>query len=115
LNSALDSLPAKVQEALKAEFTAIPASADLKKLNAEFLEKHSNSATHRIAAARAAKVLGEQRTSYEKILAEALRADSITFVDAAAVLEQLRNWRSTEVTSFQKAAHEKWPEVTLFA
>jgi peptide alpha-N-acetyltransferase len=115
LNSSLDSLPAKVQETLNAEFTAVPASADLKKLNADYLDKHSNSATHRIAAARAAKVLGEPNSAVEKSLVDALQVQTVTFDEAAAVLEQLRKWRSSEAAAFKKAAHEKWPEVTQFA
>ncbi|KAH8912145.1 tetratricopeptide [Coniochaeta sp. PMI_546] len=115
LNSSLESLPAKVQETLSAEFTAVPASADLKKLNAEYLDKHSSSATHRIAAARAAKVLGEPTSAIEKSLVDALQVQSVTFDEAAAVFEQLRKWRSSEAAAFKKAAHEKWPEVTQFA
>lgn len=115
LNSALDSLPAKVQETVKAEFTAIPATADLKKLNADFLKEHgSSSARHRVSAARAAAALGEPRAESEKSLTDALRIDSVTFNDAGEILELLRSWRSSAAADFKKAAHEKWPEVTVF-
>jgi peptide alpha-N-acetyltransferase len=115
LNSDLKDLDPKVQEALKDTFTAIPASADLKQLNAEFLEKHRNSTQHRIAAARAAVALGEDRSKAEKDLVDALNIKDITFEDAAALLDQLKTWRSAEVPRFKQAAHEKWPEVTVFA
>jgi peptide alpha-N-acetyltransferase len=115
LNSEMKDLDPKVQEALKNAFTAIPASADLKQLNAEFLEKHSNSAQHRVAAARAAVVLGEERSKAEKDLVDALRIKDNTFEDAAALLEQLKSWKSGELATFKKAAHEKWPEVSVFA
>ena len=115
LNLSLESLPAKVQDALNAEFTAVPPSADLKKLNAEYLDKHTNSAEHRIAAARAAKALGEPDAAIEKSLVDVLQLESATFDDAATVLEQLRKWKSSEAASFKEAAHEKWPEVTQFA
>jgi hypothetical protein len=115
LNSSLESLPAKVQETVNAEFTAIPASADLKKLNADYLDKNTNSAAHRFAAARAAKVLGEPNAAIEKSLVDVLQVESVTFDEAADVLQQLRKWRSSEAAAFKKAAHEKWPEVTQFA
>lgn len=115
LNSALPSLPPKVQETLNAEFTAVPASADLKKLNADYLAKHANSAAHRIAAARAARVLGEPDEAVEKSLVDVLQVESVTSDEAVTVLQQLRKWRSSEVVAFKKTAHEKWPEVTQFA
>jgi len=115
LNSSLESLPAKVQVTLNAEFTAIPPSADLKKLNAEYLDKHTNSTVHRIAAARAAKALGEPDAAIEKSLVDVLQLGSVTFDEAGTVLEQLRNWKSSEAAAFKKTAHEKWPEVTQFA
>lgn len=98
-----------------ANFTVVPASADLKKLNAEFRAKHPDSAQHRMAAARAAKILGDDAGKVEKDLFDVLSSDSTTFTDAASVLELLRNWRSSEVSAFKKAAHDRWPEVTSFA
>ncbi|KAB5554634.1 NMDA receptor-regulated protein 1 [Coniochaeta sp. 2T2.1] len=114
LSSSSEPLNPKVQEVLSAEFTAIPASADLKKLNADYLDKNTNSATHRLAAARAAKTLGEPNTAIEKSLTDVLQVPSVTFDEAATVLEQLKKWRSSDVASFKEAAHEKWPEVTRF-
>lgn len=117
LNSCLGSLPPKVQETLEAEFTAVPASADLRKRNAEFLDRHRSEggATHRIAAARAAKVLGEPGAAIEKSLVDALDVPGVTFEEVAQVLELLRRWRSGEAGAFKEKAHEKWPEVTQFA
>lgn len=116
LNSCLGSLPPKVQETLEAEFTAVPASADLRKRNAEFLDKHrSDGAAHRIAAARAAKVLGEPGAAIDKSLVDALDVPDVTFEEAAKVLELLRRWRSGEAGAFKEKAHGKWPEVTQFA
>jgi len=95
----------------------MPAStAELKKLNAEYLDKNTNSSTHRIAAARAAKSLGEPMPAIEKSLVDVLQTDNVTSDEAAVVLEQLRSWGSGEAAAeFKKAAHEKWPEVTRFA
>jgi N-alpha-acetyltransferase 15/16, NatA auxiliary subunit len=115
LNSSLESLPPKVQEVLNTEFTAISASADLKKLNADYLDKHGDSAAHRMAAARAAKVLGEPQAAIEKSLTDSLQLASVTFDEADAVLELLKRWKSSEAATFKKVAHEKWPEVTQFA
>lgn len=115
LNESLESLPPKVQETLNDEFTAVPASTDLKKLNADYLDTHTNSAAHRIAAARAARVLGEPTEAVEKSLLDVLQVPSVTFDEAATALQQLREWRSSEAAAFKKAAHEKWPEVTQFA
>ncbi|KAI1872760.1 hypothetical protein JX265_004863 [Neoarthrinium moseri] len=115
LNTKLASLPAKVQEVIKSEFTALDASTDLKKYNADFQAKNSNSAPHVIAAIKAKKLLGEDQSKVEKELADVLSVKGIKFEDAKEVLALLRGWRSKEVDGFKKAAAEKWPEVTAFA
>jgi N-alpha-acetyltransferase 15/16, NatA auxiliary subunit len=114
LNPILESLPPKVQEVIKSEFSAVPATADLKQLNAEFRQQHKDSPEHTLAAIRTAKLLGEDQAQCEKDLLEALETKNITFDQAASMLETLKQWKGG-VTSFQKAAHERWPAVTLFA
>ena len=59
--------------------------------------------------------MGEPDAAIEKSLTDVLQVPSVTFDEAATVLEQLKKWRSSEVASFKRAAHEKWPEVTQFA
>ena len=109
------SLPAQAQEVVKADFTAVPASADLQKLNLQFQEQHSQDAQHRIAAVRTSRLLGEDAVKTEKDLFDVLSLPSATFHDAASALALLRSWRSSQAESFKQAAHEKWPGVTRFA
>ncbi|KAH6646275.1 tetratricopeptide [Truncatella angustata] len=115
LNTKLDSLPAKAQEVIKAEFDTLDASTDLKKYNADFEAKHKESASHVIAAVKAKKHLGEDQSKVEKELSEVLNVKDITFEQATEVLDLLRGWRSKEVDDFKKKAAGKWPEVTAFA
>ena len=115
LKPVLDTMPPKVQEVLKADFTVIPPTADLKKLNSEFSAKHKDSIQHKISATRVAILLGDDRGKAEKDLASIISSKTVTFDDAVIVLEQLRSWRSGETAAFKKAAHERWPDVTFFA
>ncbi|KAI1161133.1 tetratricopeptide [Nemania serpens] len=114
VNSKLASLPAKVAEVIKTEFTAIGASTDLKKYNAEFLAKHKDSAPHVVSAIKIQKLLGEDLKTCEKALFDVLKLDSADWEPAAESLGLLFQWRSSEAEAFKKAAEETWPEVTLF-
>lgn len=114
VNSKLASLPSKVAEVIKTEFTAIRASTDLKKYNAEFLAKHEDSAPHVVSAIKIQKLLGEDQKTCEKGLFDVLKLGSADWEPAAEALGLLFQWRSSEVEAFKKAAEETWPEVTLF-
>ncbi|KAI1825975.1 tetratricopeptide [Xylaria intraflava] len=111
----LPSLPAKVVEVLKTEFTAIDASTDLKSYNDTFLKEHKTSPHHVVSGVKIQKLLGEDQKSCEKALFDILTLGSADWEPAAEALGLLYQWRSTEVEAFQKAAHETWPEVTLFS
>ncbi|KAH7039659.1 NMDA receptor-regulated protein 1-domain-containing protein [Microdochium trichocladiopsis] len=115
INTKLDSLPAQVAEVIKSEFKALDTNVDLKQYNTEFLAKHKESALHVIAAARTAKLLGEDTAKAEKALASVLDLESVEHDQALEAYAILRNWRSSEAEPFKAAAHKKWPEVTMFA
>ncbi|KAI0020512.1 NMDA receptor-regulated protein 1-domain-containing protein [Xylariomycetidae sp. FL0641] len=115
LDSKLPSLPSKVGEVLKAEFTTIAPSTDLKKYNADFEANHKDSAAHVVSAIKVRKLLGEDQKTCEKGLIDVLKLDSAEHDSAAEAMGLLAQWRSSEVEAFKKAAHEKWPEVTMFA
>lgn len=114
LNKATD-LPAKVAEVLKEEFKQVDASADLKKLNDEFLSQHKDSPQHVLAAIRAKRTLGEDEAKCDKEVTGILDIPGIGFEDAIVALETLKRLRSSEEATFQKAALAKWPEVTRLA
>ncbi|KAI0426834.1 tetratricopeptide [Xylaria sp. FL1042] len=114
MNSKLSSLPAKVAEAVKAAYTAIDTSTDLKKYNAEFLEKHKTSPAHVVSAIKIQKLLGEDQKTCEKALFGVLSLKGDDWEPAAEALGLLYQWRSSEADAFRKAADETWPEVTLF-
>lgn len=102
----------KVAEIMKEEFKIVDSSADLKKVNEEFQAKHKSSPRHVLAAIRAKKILGEERSKVEKEVSSILEIASVQFEDAIEALETLREWRSTEEESFKKAAQAKFPGVT---
>jgi peptide alpha-N-acetyltransferase len=115
LDSSLASLPPKVQEVVKSEFIAISDSTDLRKYNAEFRQKHKSSPKHALQAVRTARLLGEDRGTCEKELVDLLQIREISLIDAGAILETLKDWRSPQVKPFKEAATKKWPEATVFA
>nr|XP_036579003.1 tetratricopeptide [Colletotrichum truncatum]KAF6786434.1 tetratricopeptide [Colletotrichum truncatum] len=110
---ALESLPAKVQEVIKSEFT--PPAGDLKKYNEDFLAKNKSSPPHIVAALKTRRVLGDDRSKAESDLANVVKAPDATFELASEVYDVLKAWRSSEAETLKKAAHERWPEVTIFA
>ncbi|ORY57440.1 NMDA receptor-regulated protein 1-domain-containing protein [Pseudomassariella vexata] len=115
LNSKLDSLPPKVQEVLKAEFTVIPPSTDLKKYNTDFEAKHKDSSLHVIAAVNTRKLLGDDQATCEKDFLKLLDIKGVQFEDAKLALDVLKNWRSKEAQEFKAKCLSMWPEVTAFA
>ncbi|KAI0398965.1 tetratricopeptide [Xylaria palmicola] len=114
MSSKLASLPPKVVEVIKTEFTAIDASTDLKKYNIDFLDKHKNSAPHVVSAVKIQKLLGEDLKTCENGLFEILKLKSDNWEPAAEALGLLFQWRSSEAAAFKTAAEKTWPEVTLF-
>ncbi|CAJ2512627.1 Uu.00g007460.m01.CDS01 [Anthostomella pinea] len=115
LNSKLSSLPSKVADVAKSDFTAIDASTDLKKYNVDFRDRHKDSAPHVVSATKASKFLGEDQKKCEKDLRGVLDLESANYETAAEALGLLMQWRSSEADAFKKAAYDKWPEVTIFA
>ncbi|KAI2610518.1 N-terminal acetyltransferase A, auxiliary subunit [Hypoxylon sp. NC1633] len=115
LNSKISSLPDKVADVLKSGFTAVDRSADLKKFNADFRAKHNDSASHVISAIKTERLLGGDKPKSEKDLAAVLDIKDVQYEQAAEALSLLKQWRSGEADLLKKAAHEKWPEVSVFA
>lgn len=115
LNKDLETLPPKVVELIKAEFTEVPASADLATLNREFRERHRTSAQHVLASIRAQEGLGEDRSKLSKEVVGLLELEGIQLEDARDAQEVLKSWNSGELDGFKKAAAQKWPESSTFA
>jgi tetratricopeptide (TPR) repeat protein len=108
-------VPPKVAEVLKAEFKTIDASQDLRKYNDDYRKKHQDSPSHVIAAIKAEKVLGEDKSSCEKKLLELVSNQNAEFAHALEILDVLKGWRSSETDAFKKAALSRWPDVTRLA
>lgn len=101
---------------IKAEFTEIPADADLAQRNQAFREKHKASAQHVLATIRAQATLGkEDRTKLAKDVVSLLQVEGVQLEDARDALEVLKGWHSGELEGFKKAAAAKWPESSIFA
>ncbi|KUI61727.1 N-alpha-acetyltransferase 16, NatA auxiliary subunit [Cytospora mali] len=115
LNKDLETLPPKVVEVIKAEFTEIAASADLATVNQEFREKHKNSPQHVLASIRARATLGEDQSTLSKDIVGLLGMEGIELEDASDAQEVLKSWKSGELDGFKKAAAQKWPESSTFA
>lgn len=118
LRQALDkeagTLPAKVGEVIKAEFTEIPASTDLAKHNEEFRQRHKGSAQHILASIRVQDRLGEDRARLGKEVAGLLQMEGVGLRDASDAQELLKGWKSGELDAFRKTAAQKWPESSVF-
>lgn len=115
LNTDLASLPPKVAEVIKSDFTEVPEAADLAKVNQEFREKHKASAQHVLASIRVQAALGEDRGKLGKDVVGLLQTPGVELEDAIDAQELLVGWKSAEVDEFRKAAAGKWPEASLFA
>ena len=113
LGPVLETLPAKVQEVLKAEFTAVSSSADLKKLNQTFRTSNSQSAPHKLAALRVDKLLGADKTECQRGAMDILKQGDVTLDDAGSVLGALKEW-GVDVTDFKSVARDRWPDATAF-
>lgn len=115
LNNNLATLSPKVAEVIKSEFTEVPASADLAKVNQEFREKHKTSAQHVLASIRVQAVLGEDCGKLGKDVVGLLQTPGVELEDGVDAQELLVGWKSAELDGFKKAAAGKWPEASLFA
>lgn len=115
LNTDLETLPAKVAEVIKAEFTEVPASADLAKLNQEFREKHKASPQHVLSSIRVQEKLGEDSSKLGKDVVGLLKLDGIQLEEAEDAQKLLKSWKSSDLEAFQSAAAAKWPESSIFA
>lgn len=115
LKTDLATLPPKVAEVIKSEFTEVPESTDLAKLNQEFRERHKDSAQHVLASIRVRAALGEDRSVVSKHVLGLLETPGVAVEDAVDAQELLAGWKSAELGTFKKAAAAKWPEASLFA
>ncbi|PHH61668.1 hypothetical protein CDD81_8079 [Ophiocordyceps australis] len=108
-------LPPEVVEVLKAEFKALGESKNLAKYTEDVAAKHKNSPQHALSAIAVKRLLGEAKGAADKQVVGLLDMQGIVFDDAVVMLERLRQWRSSEVEAFKKAAQAKWPGVTRLA
>lgn len=115
LNSARESLPPKVAEVIDSEFSAVPPSADLNKLNAEFRAAHKGKPAHELAAVRASRSLGADQKQAEKDIISILDIGSLTLEDAEAAADTLKIWRSSELEAAKRVAKSRFPEATVFS
>ena len=113
LGSVLGSLPPKVQEVLKNEFTAISPSADLRKLNLEFRTQNSLNALHALAALRVDRLLGADKAKCQQAAVDIVKQHETTLEDAQVVLDALKEW-DAEPGPLKSVARERWPEASVF-
>ncbi|KAI1817840.1 tetratricopeptide [Poronia punctata] len=115
MDEKLSTLPVKVADVIRSDFTAIDESTDLKTYNADMLAKYEDSAPHLVSGVKVQKLLGEDLKVCEGNLQKVLSMKTSDWEPAAEALGLLFQWRSSEAEAFKKAAHETWPEVTLFS
>lgn len=93
---------------------SLGANTDLKQVNSEFRRSHAHSPAHTLAAIRTDRLLGVDLPTCEQAVLKILSMRAMSFDIAAQGLGTLKDWRSVLVDEFKIAAHERWPEVTLF-
>jgi hypothetical protein len=112
----VDSLPLKVAEVIRSEFTVLPLSEEANQFNDVFYSKAKDDAALALAAIRSRRTLGGDRAQCEQALVGLLQIDGVRVEDARVALSTLKSWRSSEAAEmFEKTARAKWPEVTRFA
>lgn len=115
LNADIATLPVKIADVIKAEFTEVPASADLAKVNEAFREKHKSSPQHVLSTIRVQEKLGGDSSTLSKAVVGLLQLDKIQLEAASDAQKLLKSWKSGELEAFNKAAAQKWPESSIFA
>ena len=118
LRSLAEPLPPKISEALEAEFSPlISPNADLLELNSDYLSKNSESAAHVQASLRARQVIDPTTADEnQKDVIRTLALPSVSLEDAIRGLDLLNDWKaqSRYREDYIAAAHERWPEATVF-
>ncbi|KAL8988505.1 MAG: hypothetical protein Q9177_002434 [Variospora cf. flavescens] len=118
LQSLPEPLPPQISEALEGEFSPlIPPDADLSKLNSHFLDGHSDSAAHVRAFLRTRQLLDPKSADEnQKDVIRTLALPLVSLEDAVSGLELLNDWHaeSRYRNDYMAAAHERWPEATVF-
>lgn len=116
LNKEEKTLSPQAAEAIKSEFTLLPAGVDLTKYNDEYITKHSDCSRRMVSGLKTRRLLSrESASSVEKDIISVLDLPSITLEEATEAFALLRLWKSKEVESFRLLAEAKWPKATVFA
>jgi hypothetical protein len=111
----LEGVPAKSLEVIKSEFTLLPASTPLTKINEEYLAKQKDSAPGTLSGLKVKKLLSpDSASSCEKDVAAVIKLPSTTLEEATEALALLSLWKSSEVEGAKSSASEKWPKATVF-
>ncbi|KAI9814463.1 MAG: hypothetical protein M1827_003319 [Pycnora praestabilis] len=115
LNSLPEPLPPKVSEIINSEFILLPKSTLLSTTNDDFLSQHKSSVSHIQTGLRVRQMLSSDTLPQnEKDLLATLDLEDVTFVQAKAGMELLRDWKSGQRDTYRAKAAERWPEVTAF-
>ncbi|KAL8712323.1 MAG: hypothetical protein Q9220_003474 [cf. Caloplaca sp. 1 TL-2023] len=108
----------KVADIFETEFSPLIApDTDLKKLDSEYLASHSESAAHVQASLCARQALdAETAEENQKDMIRTLALQSVSLEDAVRGLDLLKDWKaqSRYRNIYIAAAHERWPEATVF-
>ncbi|TVY86554.1 N-alpha-acetyltransferase, NatA auxiliary subunit [Lachnellula willkommii] len=116
LDKDLATLPPKVAEIIKSEFTLLPESVSLTQFNNDYLSKHKDCARRTLSGLSARKLLDHDLApSADADVVEVLKIDDVSMEVAIEGLELLQSWKSGELEAFRKAAAAKWPNATVFA
>ncbi|KAL8808631.1 MAG: hypothetical protein Q9200_004175 [Gallowayella weberi] len=118
LKSLSEPLTPKVSQVLEAEFSSLVSpDADLLKLNTDYLAENSDSATHVQACLRVRQFLDPKTADdNQKDVIRTLAVPSVSLEDAIHGLDLLKEWKaeSRYRQGYVAAAHERWPEATVF-
>jgi len=108
------SIPEKVTEVIKTEFTLFPLATTPSSFNEDFLSKHSDSARHIFACLRVRQLLqSHEKSKSESEILASLNLANIKLTEAIEGLEILSLWKSS-TESYILKANSIWPEATIF-
>ncbi|TVY25801.1 N-alpha-acetyltransferase, NatA auxiliary subunit [Lachnellula hyalina] len=116
LDKDLATLPPKVAEIIKSEFTLLPESVSLTQFNNDYLSKYEDCARRTLSGLSARKLLAHDLApSTDADVVKVLKIDNVAMEEAVEGLELLQSWKSGALEAFRKAAAAKWPNATVFA
>lgn len=109
-----EALPEQVQNVIQSSFLSTLSAESVAERNEKFLEAHRISVPHIHSIIRVREASKGDLASSVTLLQETLTNPDITIKQAEDGLELLQNIDAAARKAYLAAAHEHWPEATVF-